>query len=161
MTASASAAHLPALGSHERNETGTELQATLLEVIDLSLIGKQLHWSVSGPLFRSLHLYLDELIDTWRDLADSLAERAVTIGYRPDGQAATVAAGSGLSPVPVGSVPDHAVIRELVKLVAEVAERARGRMDRLGEIDAASQDVIVETVRALEAQLWMLRSQIA
>ena len=30
-------------------------------------------------------------------------------------------------------------------------------MDRLGEIDAASQDVVIEVVRALEQQLWMIR----
>jgi hypothetical protein len=32
-------------------------------------------------------------------------------------------------------------------------------MDRLGEIDAASQDVIIEVVRAIEQQLWMIRVQ--
>ena len=41
----------------------------------------------------------------------------------------------------------------------DVADRARERMDRLGEIDAASQDVIIEVVRALEKQLWMIRVQ--
>jgi starvation-inducible DNA-binding protein len=35
----------------------------------------------------------------------------------------------------------------------------RGRMDRLGELDAASQDVLIEVVRALEEQQWMLRAQ--
>jgi DNA-binding ferritin-like protein len=34
-------------------------------------------------------------------------------------------------------------------------------MDRLGELDAASQDVLVDVVRELEKQLWMLRSQLA
>jgi DNA-binding ferritin-like protein len=32
-------------------------------------------------------------------------------------------------------------------------------MDRLGEIDAASQDVVIEVLRELEKQLWMIRSQ--
>ena len=41
----------------------------------------------------------------------------------------------------------------------DVADRARERMDKLGEIDAASQDVIIEVVRALEQQLWMVRVQ--
>jgi len=30
-------------------------------------------------------------------------------------------------------------------------------MDRLGEIDLASQDVLVEVIRELEKQLWMIR----
>ena len=32
-------------------------------------------------------------------------------------------------------------------------------MDRLAEIDGASQDVLTEVVRALEQQLWMIRVQ--
>jgi hypothetical protein len=37
---------LPALGAHARGETGRMLQSTLVELIALSLIGKQLHWSL-------------------------------------------------------------------------------------------------------------------
>ena len=33
-------------------------------------------------------------------------------------------------------------------------------MDRLGELDGASQDVLVEVVRELEKQLWMVRAQL-
>lgn len=94
--------YLPPLGQHPHDEVGRELQATLVELIDLSLIGKQLHWSVSGPLFRSLHLQLDELVESWRDLADTVAERAVTIGFWPDGQARAVAEGSDLTGLDVG-----------------------------------------------------------
>jgi starvation-inducible DNA-binding protein len=155
-----SAAHLPALGAHEREEIGRELQGTLLELVDLSLLGKQLHWSVVGPLFRPLHLYLDELIDSWRDLADTVAERAVAVGYWPDGQADTVAAGSEVARVERGAIEDHSVLRELVRRVAEVDERTRARMERLAELDAASEDVLVGVVRALEEQLWMIRAQL-
>ena len=48
-------------------------------------------------------------------------------------------------------------MRELAHRIAEVSELARTRMDRLGELDAASQDVLVEVVRALEEQQWMVR----
>jgi len=153
-------AHLPALGTHEREEIGRELQATLLELIDLSLLGKQLHWSVVGPLFRPLHLYLDELIDSWRELADTVAERAVAVGFWPDGQADAVATGSQLARVEPGALEDKQLLRGLVKRVAEVAERARERMDRLAELDSASEDVLVGAVRTLEEQLWMIRSQL-
>ena len=89
---------------------GHDLEATLHELVDLSLIGKQLHWAVVGPLFRPLHLHLDELVDSWRELSDTVAERAVALGYVPDGQAQAVAAGSPLTPVAQGPVEDHAVI---------------------------------------------------
>jgi starvation-inducible DNA-binding protein len=154
-------AHLPALGTHEREEAGHQLQSTIVELIDLSLIGKQLHWCVVGPLFRPLHLQLDELIDSWRELADVVAERAVAIGVWPDGQSATVSGESGLTALTRGAIADHAVVRELTARLAEVAERVRGRMDRLGELDAASQDVVIEVLRALEKQLWTVRAQFA
>ena len=44
-------------------------------MVDLSLQDKQLHWTVVGPLFRPLHLQIDELVEAWRELADTVAER--------------------------------------------------------------------------------------
>ena len=68
------------VGHHERREIGLTLQDELIDLVDLSLIGKQLHWNIVGPLFRPLHLYLDELVDEWRLLADAVAERARNSG---------------------------------------------------------------------------------
>src|SRR5207249_2365334 len=150
---------LPPLGTHERDETGLQLQETLVELIDLSLLGKQLHWSVVGQFFRSLHLQLDELIASWRELADTVAERAVAIGFFPDGQAATIARDSALEAVDRGVIEDRAVVSELTSRLAEASERIRARMDRLGELDTASQDVLIEVLRALEQALWMVRAQ--
>jgi starvation-inducible DNA-binding protein len=152
-------ADLPPLGAHVRVQAGQQLQDTLVELIDLSLIGKQLHWNVVGPLFRPLHLQLDELIDSWRELGDTVAERAVAIGFSPDGQASTVAGDSALAGVERGSIEDRAVVQALTSRLAEAAERIRARMERLSELDAASEDVLVEVVRALEEQLWMIRAQ--
>jgi len=152
--------HLPPLGAHLREEIGRELQATLLELVDLALVGKQLHWSVVGSLFRPLHEQLDELVDSWRELADTVAERAVAIGFQPDGQAHAIVAGGELAPVERGSITDQLVVRELARRLAEVGESARARMDRLGDMDLASQDVLIDVVRALEQQLWMIRAQL-
>jgi starvation-inducible DNA-binding protein len=150
---------LPPLGEHVRNETGLQLQETLVELVDLSLIGKQLHWSVTGPNFRALHLQLDELIESWRELGDTVAERAVAIGYIPDGQASTVAKDSQLESIERGIVEDHVVVTTLTRILAETTERIRTRMERLGELDLPSQDVLIEVMRALEMQQWMIRAQ--
>ena len=160
MTPTATEAHLPAIDHHHREEVGRELQATLVELIDLSLIGKQLHWNIFGRPFKPLHEHLDELVDSWRELSDTVAERAVALGYAPDGQAAAVSQGSEIAPVDHGALDTDTATRELVERLADVTERIRGRMDQLGEIDLASQDVLVEVVRELEKQLWMLRSSL-
>lgn len=119
-----------------------------------------MHWTVVGQLFRPLHLYLDELVDSWRELADTVAERAVALGFAPDGQAQAVAAGSQLTPVAQEMLAGSRIVRELTHRIAEVSELARARMDRLGEVDAASQDVLIDVVRTLEEQQWMLRVQV-
>jgi starvation-inducible DNA-binding protein len=157
MTTVQQEAHLPALDEHRRAEAGHELQATLVELVDLSLIGKQLHWNVAGRPFKPLHEHLDELVDSWRELSDTVAECAVALGIAADGRAGTVGAGSGIDPVVAGALSTDAALQELVPRLADVAERIRGRMDRLAELDLASQDVLVEVIRELEKQLWMLR----
>ena len=157
MAAQSQQAHLPALDHHHRDEAGRELQATLVELIDLSLIGKQLHWNLYGRPFKPLHEHLDELVDSWHDLADTVAERAVALGFSPDGRAATVSSDSEIGTVETGSLDTDAALHTLIPRVADVTERIRGRMDRLGELDLASQDVLIEVVRELEKQLWMLR----
>ena len=73
MAASDTQAHLPALGRHARDEAGHLLQLTAVELIALSLMGKQFHWNINGPGFRELHLHLDEVVDEWRELSDVVA----------------------------------------------------------------------------------------
>jgi starvation-inducible DNA-binding protein len=116
---------------------------------------------VVGHAFRPVHEQLDELVASWRDLADVVAERAVALGYVPDGQARAVAAGSPLSPVAAQPTEIHALIRAIADRVAQVSESARERMDRIAERDAISQDVLIDVVRALEHQQWMLRAQLS
>src|SRR6266567_6567102 len=111
MASIAHEAHLPALGRHQREEVGRELQATLVELIDLSLIGKQLHWNIVGRPFKPLHEHLDELVDSWRELSDTVAERAVALGVAPDGQSATVNAGSGIAPVANAALDTDSALR--------------------------------------------------
>jgi len=160
MAASETTTHLPALGEHAREEAGRLLQLTLAELIALSLIGKQLHWNIAGPGFRDLHLQLDELVDEWRELSDVVAERAVALGFSPDGRAPAVIEQSELEPIESGPTRVPEAIRQLTRRLAEVDERARARCERFGEIDLVSQDVLIEVTRALEKHLWMIRSQL-
>jgi starvation-inducible DNA-binding protein len=144
----ANSVQLPPLDNpNERVAVGEELQLVLQDLIDLSLIGKQLHWSVVGAAARSVHLFLDELVEEWRELADVVAERAVTLGFVPDGQSSAVATGSRVEPVVVRSVPDHAVVWELA------------RLESIGAADLVTQDVLIRVVGTLEKQQWLLRVQ--
>ena len=151
--------HLPAVPEHERKEAGHLLQRTLVELIDLALSGKHLHWNIAGRGFRDLHLQLDELVDEWHQLADTVAERSVAIGCPVDGRARAVADQSELQPVDLGPVDVPHAINVLTQQLARVAGHVRERADRAGALDLASQDVSIEVMRTLEKQLWMLRSE--
>jgi starvation-inducible DNA-binding protein len=161
MESVANSVQLPPLDNpNERVAVGEELQVVLQDLIDLSLIGKQLHWSVVGAAARGVHLFLDELVGEWRELADVVAERAVTLGFVPDGQSSAVAAGSRIEPVVVRSLADHAVVWELGRRVAAVAERIRARLGSIGAADLVTQDVLIRVVGMLEKQQWLLRVQL-
>ncbi|MCZ4141893.1 DNA starvation/stationary phase protection protein, partial [Escherichia coli] len=51
------------------------LQTVLVQLLDLQLVGKQIHWNVVGPNFRDLHQNLDEIVDIARRGSDEIAER--------------------------------------------------------------------------------------
>jgi starvation-inducible DNA-binding protein len=85
-----------------------------------------------------------------------LAGEAVT----RDHDRTVLVAGSPLSPLAPTSIEDHTVVWELTHRIAQASELARERMDRVGAADAASQDVLIDVVRKLEQQQWMLRAQL-
>ena len=134
------------------------LQATLIELIDLSLQAKQAHWNVVGPAFKAVHLFLDELTDQYRDWYDEVAERMTAIGAAPDGRSGTVSAGSPLEPLPAGQLRDADVLAAFDARVTLVADRVRGRLEPLGAEDPVSQDILTGILQGLEKQRWMLRA---
>jgi starvation-inducible DNA-binding protein len=156
---SVSMTHLPPLGGQVREEVTLLLQQTLVELIDMGLVGKQLHWTVVGELFRPLHEQLDDLVTSWRELADTVAERLVAVGGSPDGQASTVASRSTWMPIEPRPVASQEAVRAIAQRLADAGEHTRDRMIRLGALDLASQDVLLQVLRELEKQLWMVRVQ--
>jgi starvation-inducible DNA-binding protein len=153
--------HHPTLRHADREAIGAELQDILVVLVDLSLAGKQAHWNVVGPNFRSLHLQLDDLIDSWRDGADAVAERAVALGYAPDGRVGTVASRTTLEALPAGAIADGDVIAAFTRLLTDAIGSIRERMDRLEDVDAVTADLLHGVVAKLEENLWMIRVQAA
>ncbi|HEY7024299.1 MAG TPA: DNA starvation/stationary phase protection protein [Candidatus Limnocylindrales bacterium] len=136
------------------------LQSTLIELIDLSLMGKHAHWNVVGADFKPVHEFLDELVEEYRDWYDMVAERLTALGASPDGQCATVAATTHLPPLPGGPLADKAVLVQFSERVQSVAANVRLRAGALGDSDLASQDLLVEVLRGLDKQGWMLQAHL-
>ncbi|MGW5474977.1 Dps family protein [Streptomyces sp. NPDC004008] len=135
------------------------LQGALVDLLDLSLVAKQVHWNVIGPRFRSIHLQLDEVVDSARLHSDTVAERSSALGVPPDGRAATVAQGSGIGAVPQGWVKDTDAVGTLVSALGAVIARMRERVQATAAPDPVSQDIFIGITADLEKHHWMFQAE--
>ena len=147
------------LAKDATQKSATELQAVLVDLIDLSLQGKQAHWNVVGPQFRTLHLELDEVVEDSRKWADEVAERLRALGIAADGRASVIAKHTGIESLPEGIIADKEVLIRASDQLAKVAARGRAGIDRLDGADKVSEDILITVVEGLEKYLWMFRSQ--
>ncbi|MCX5387198.1 Dps family protein [Streptomyces sp. NBC_00083] len=138
---------------------GSALQGALVDLVDLSLAAKQVHWNVVGPRFRSVHLQLDDVVATARQYSDTVAERAAALGVNPDGRAATVAGDSALGTVPEGWIKDSEAVEILVVALGRVVERMRERIAATDEPDPVSQDLLIALTAELEKHAWMFQAE--
>lgn len=145
------------------NETTADvtaiLQENLTNLIDLALLLKQAHWNVVGPNFRSIHLQLDEVIETVRDASDEVAERIVALGVAADGRVTTVASDSGLQNYPDGFVDVPHTIGHAADAVKTSIDSLRRAIAKLGDLDPISEDMLIAISGPLEKHLWMLQAQ--
>lgn len=147
------------LSETDRKIVGEALQGALADLIDLSLLSKQVHWNVVGPRFRSVHLQLDEVVDTARLHSDTVAERASAIGVTPDGRARTVAETSGIDTVTDGWVKDTEVVEIMVAALDAVIVRMRERIGATEKPDPVSQDILIGITADVEKFHWMFQAE--
>jgi starvation-inducible DNA-binding protein len=102
------------------------LQAALVELIDLSLQGKQAHWAVTGPMFKPVHEHLDAIVDDLRTAYDDVAERMSALEVPPDGRLATLIAATPVEPLPAGWQPDSQVVARMLARLEALSGRLGG-----------------------------------
>ncbi|MER5556549.1 DNA starvation/stationary phase protection protein [Streptomyces sp. NPDC002793] len=150
-----------ALSEGDRKIVGDALQGALVDLVDLSLVAKQVHWNVVGPRFRSVHLQLDEVVDTARQHSDTVAERASAVGVNPDGRSRTLAKTTAIDSVPDGWIKDVDAVRVLVDALRVVIDRMRERIEATDEPDPISQDILITLTADLEKHAWMFQAESA
>lgn len=143
------------LTAEQAQQVAAALQPTLVDLIDLALTEKQLHWAVVGKRFKPVHEHLDELVDAHREYADTVAEYLSTVGIVPDGRAVRVAGDAGMEPVEATFLDDAAVVEDVVQRLQALAKDVRSRIQALDDVDLAAQDLLIELVQVLDKQLWM------
>ncbi|MFD3442005.1 Dps family protein [Streptomyces sp. NPDC058685] len=149
------------LSEADLKAVGNALRGALVDLVDLGLVAKQVHWNVVGPRFRSVHLQLDEVVDTARLHSDTVAERCSAIGVTPDGRAGTVASQSAIGTVPEGWIKDVDAVKTLVDALGAVIERMRERIEVTDDPDPVSQDILIGLTADLEKHAWMFQAESA
>jgi starvation-inducible DNA-binding protein len=147
------------LPDQNRKLVGEALQGALVDLVDLSLLAKQVHWNIIGPRFRSIHLQLDEVVAIARAASDTVAERASALGVSPDGRAGTVSRTSGIDTVTDGWVKDDEVVGIMVAALDAVITRMRERITATDEPDPVTQDILIQITADLEKEHWMFQAE--
>lgn len=130
------------------------LQDSLVDLIDLSLVAKQVHWSVVGPRFKSVHEALDEIVADARTFTDEVAERATAVGVSPDGRSKTVASDSALDEASAEFTSDDKVILVITEALAATITRLRANIAKVGG-DPVTEDLLIGMSARLEQLHWM------
>jgi starvation-inducible DNA-binding protein len=135
------------------------LQAVLVDLIELHLQGKQAHWNVVGKNFRDLHLQLDEIVDAAREFSDTVAERLRALHAIVDGRSDTVAATTSLPEYPNGEIFTSDCIDLITVRLDTTVARMRKVHDAVDEEDPTSADILHAIITRLEQLSWMVGAE--
>mgnify|MGYP000906771152 FL=1 len=140
-------------------ELSDSMQRVLVDLIELSLQGKQVHWNVVGPNFRDTHLQLDEIIDASRLFADTVAERMRALHALPDGRSDVVAETTTLPECPHGEIASRDAIDLMTERLDGVAATCRDVHDQVDEEDPTSADILHAVLERIEQLSWMVSAE--
>lgn len=137
----------------------TNMQAVLVDLIELHVQGKQAHWNIVGTNFRDLHLQLDEIIDSARAFADDLAERMRALHALPDGRSATVTKSTSLAEFPNGLINTKDAIERIVAALEAAVGTMRKVHDEVDEEDPTTADLLHEFIAKFEQYAWLVNAE--
>jgi starvation-inducible DNA-binding protein len=140
-------------------ELTDSLQSVLIDLTELHLQAKQIHWNVVGRNFRDLHRQLDEIIDEARAFSDEVAERLRSLHAMPDGRSETVAATTSLDSIPSGEIDTSKAVDLVTERLDATVATARKVHDTVDEEDPTSADLLHQVIMRLEQFSWMVSAE--
>ncbi|HWK77839.1 MULTISPECIES: DNA starvation/stationary phase protection protein [unclassified Microbacterium] len=138
---------------------GEDLQAVLVDLLELSMQGKQAHWNVVGRNFRDTHRQLDEIIEAAREFSDTVAERMRALHHVPDGRSDTVASTTTLPEYPQGEIDTTETVDLITVRLEATVGTMRGVHDAVDEEDPTSADILHAIIEKLEQFAWMVSAE--
>jgi starvation-inducible DNA-binding protein len=135
------------------------LQAVLVDLIELGIQGKQAHWNVVGKNFRDMHLQLDEIIAAARLSSDEIAERMRALEVLPDGRSEIVTKTTTLPKLPPDQLDTSNVVSLITERLVAAADTCRRVHDEVDEADPTSADILHKVIEMLEQFAWMVSAE--
>ena len=137
------------------------LSPVVVDLVALGVDGKQAHWHVRGPGFIAVHELLDLIVAHAYEFADTAAERVVALGLPLDARIKTVGSANTLPALAPGFQQIEPTIEHMIAAIDATLETVRTAIDELDDLDAVSQDVVIEIARGLEKDRWLLFAHVA
>ncbi|MFC0266731.1 DNA starvation/stationary phase protection protein Dps [Kushneria aurantia] len=145
----------------QREQIVALMNARLAELIDLSLVIKQVHWNLKGLQFIGVHEMLDGFRAGIDGHVDEVAERLVQLGGTALGTTQSVSQNTSLEPYPtnIHKVVDH--LKALADHYAATGAAVRKSIDDTSELgDEDTSDLLTGVSRTLDSNLWFIEAHL-
>ena len=151
---------IPGMSERDAGSAAEILQRRLEALIDLSLTLKHVHWNVVGNGFIGVHEMLDPQYQAVALMVDTTAERIATMGVAPNGLAGALVANRSWEDYALGRavVPQH--LLALDSAYSGVIGGHRDALERLGELDPVTEDMVIGQLAVLEGFQWFIRAHL-
>lgn len=136
------------------------LRLRLHALNDLHLTLKHVHWNVVGPHFIAVHEMIDPQVDQVRDMADDVAERIAALGGVAQGTPGALVSERTWDDYSIGRGDAIAHLGALDMVYTGVNEGVRAAVKEAGEIDPATEDLLIGQLRDLEQFQWFVRAHL-
>ena len=151
---------VPGMSNKEGAEVAEMLQKALSRYNDLHLTLKHVHWNVVGPNFIGVHEMIDPQVELVRGYADEVAERIATLGKSPLGTPGAIINDRTWDDYSVERDTVQAHLAALDLVYTGVIEDTRKSIERAGDLDPITEDMLIAHSTELEKFQWFVRAHL-
>ncbi|MGV9709688.1 Dps family protein [Gordonia sp. NPDC003424] len=150
----------PGLSIDDATTVADTLQERLSALNDLHLTLKHVHWNVLGANFIGVHEMIDPQVELVRGYADTIAERIATLGVSPRGTAKAIEDDRSWDDYSIGRDTAQAHLGALNLVYNGFITSHRAAIEKAGEIDPVTEDILIGQTAELEKFQWFVRAHL-
>lgn len=151
---------VPGIDKDDAESAIALLQSRLHAHNDLHLTLKHVHWNVVGPHFIAVHEMIDPQVEAVRAMADDTAERIATLGGSPKGTPGSLVAERTWDDYSIGRATTQEHLGALDLVYRGVIEETRSAVEKVGDLDPVTEDMLIGQLEKLELFHWFIRAHL-